>query len=76
MIAVPTYPYAPPVVTMIGGGQLARMTHQAAIALGQTLRVLAVSTRRPRRAGHPGRGDRLAHRPRRAAPRGRRVPTR
>jgi 5-(carboxyamino)imidazole ribonucleotide synthase len=27
---------------MIGGGQLARMTHQAAIALGQTLRVLAV----------------------------------
>src|SRR4030081_2746631 len=34
---------APPVVTMIGGGQLARMTHQAAIALGQTLRVLAAS---------------------------------
>ncbi|WP_051461344.1 5-(carboxyamino)imidazole ribonucleotide synthase [Tomitella biformata] len=30
-----------PVVAMIGGGQLARMTHQAAIALGQTLRVLA-----------------------------------
>ncbi|BBY87721.1 N5-carboxyaminoimidazole ribonucleotide synthase [Mycolicibacterium tokaiense] len=29
-------------VAMIGGGQLARMTHQAAIALGQTLRVLAV----------------------------------
>jgi 5-(carboxyamino)imidazole ribonucleotide synthase len=28
---------------MIGGGQLARMTHQAAIALGQTLRVLAAS---------------------------------
>ncbi|WP_299566429.1 5-(carboxyamino)imidazole ribonucleotide synthase [uncultured Mycolicibacterium sp.] len=28
---------------MIGGGQLARMTHQAAIALGQTLRVLATS---------------------------------
>ncbi len=28
---------------MIGGGQLARMTHQAAIALGQTLRVLAES---------------------------------
>ena len=26
---------------MIGGGQLARMTHQAAIGLGQTLRVLA-----------------------------------
>ena len=28
---------------MIGGGQLARMTHQSSIALGQTLRVLAVS---------------------------------
>ncbi|OFJ50667.1 5-(carboxyamino)imidazole ribonucleotide synthase [Mycolicibacterium grossiae] len=28
---------------MIGGGQLARMTHQAAIAMGQTLRVLATS---------------------------------
>ena len=28
---------------MIGGGQLARMTHQAAIALGQSLRVLAVA---------------------------------
>jgi 5-(carboxyamino)imidazole ribonucleotide synthase len=28
---------------MIGGGQLARMTHQAAIALGQTLRVLAAT---------------------------------
>ncbi|BBX17964.1 5-(carboxyamino)imidazole ribonucleotide synthase [Mycolicibacterium duvalii] len=27
---------------MIGGGQLARMTHQAAIPLGQTLRVLAL----------------------------------
>jgi 5-(carboxyamino)imidazole ribonucleotide synthase len=32
-----------PVVGMIGGGQLARMTHQAAIALGQSLRVLATS---------------------------------
>ncbi|WP_085096458.1 5-(carboxyamino)imidazole ribonucleotide synthase [Mycobacterium paraense] len=30
-----------PSVAMVGGGQLARMTHQAAIALGQTLRVLA-----------------------------------
>ncbi|MGY1917076.1 5-(carboxyamino)imidazole ribonucleotide synthase [Blastococcus sp. SYSU DS0973] len=30
-----------PVVAMIGGGQLARMTHQAAVALGQSLRVLA-----------------------------------
>ena len=28
---------------MVGGGQLARMTHQAAIALGQSLRVLAAS---------------------------------
>ncbi|SCE79407.1 5-(carboxyamino)imidazole ribonucleotide synthase [Micromonospora coriariae] len=32
-----------PVVGMVGGGQLARMTHQAAIALGQSLRVLAVA---------------------------------
>jgi 5-(carboxyamino)imidazole ribonucleotide synthase len=32
-----------PVVGMIGGGQLARMTHQAAIALGQSLRVLATA---------------------------------
>ncbi|HEX5740963.1 MAG TPA: 5-(carboxyamino)imidazole ribonucleotide synthase [Pilimelia sp.] len=32
-----------PVVGMVGGGQLARMTHQAAIALGQSLKVLAVS---------------------------------
>ncbi|MCW2636423.1 MAG: purK [Blastococcus sp.] len=30
-----------PVVAMVGGGQLARMTHQAAVALGQSLRVLA-----------------------------------
>ncbi|MEJ6536944.1 MAG: 5-(carboxyamino)imidazole ribonucleotide synthase [Mycobacterium sp.] len=30
-----------PKVAMVGGGQLARMTHQAAIALGQSLRVLA-----------------------------------
>ena len=30
-----------PVVAMVGGGQLSRMTHQATIALGQTLRVLA-----------------------------------
>ncbi|MGV9740350.1 5-(carboxyamino)imidazole ribonucleotide synthase [Nocardia farcinica] len=34
-------PATMPTVTMIGGGQLARMTHQAAIALGQRLRVLA-----------------------------------
>ena len=30
-----------PVVAMVGGGQLARMTHQAAIALGQSLRILS-----------------------------------
>jgi 5-(carboxyamino)imidazole ribonucleotide synthase len=30
-----------PVVAMVGGGQLARMTHQAAVALGQSLRVLS-----------------------------------
>ncbi|GAB20740.1 phosphoribosylaminoimidazole carboxylase ATPase subunit [Gordonia effusa NBRC 100432] len=36
-----------PTVTMIGGGQLARMTHQAAIALGQGLRVLASSPADP-----------------------------
>jgi 5-(carboxyamino)imidazole ribonucleotide synthase len=33
-----------PVVGMIGGGQLSRMTHQAAIALGLSLRVLADKT--------------------------------
>ncbi len=32
---------------MIGGGQLARMTHQSAIALGQCLRVLAGSASEP-----------------------------
>ncbi|OBA83139.1 5-(carboxyamino)imidazole ribonucleotide synthase [Mycobacterium sp. 1164966.3] len=32
---------------MVGGGQLARMTHQAAIALGQTLRVLALNADEP-----------------------------
>ena len=32
---------------MVGGGQLARMTHQAAVALGQSLRVLAVRTDDP-----------------------------
>ncbi|ROT31533.1 5-(carboxyamino)imidazole ribonucleotide synthase [Micromonospora sp. HM5-17] len=31
-----------PVVGMVGAGQLARMTHQAAISLGQSLRVLAL----------------------------------
>ncbi|WP_442799884.1 5-(carboxyamino)imidazole ribonucleotide synthase [Nocardia sp. NBC_01730] len=34
-------PSTMPTVTMVGGGQLSRMTHQAAIALGQRLRVLA-----------------------------------
>ena len=32
-----------PVVGMVGAGQLARMTHQAAISLGLSLRVLADS---------------------------------
>ena len=32
---------------MVGGGQLARMTHQAAIALGQTLRVLTADADDP-----------------------------
>ena len=32
-----------PTVGMVGAGQLARMTHQAAIALGQSLRILADS---------------------------------
>ncbi|MCB0925493.1 MAG: 5-(carboxyamino)imidazole ribonucleotide synthase, partial [Mycobacterium sp.] len=36
-----------PVVAMVGGGQLARMTHQSAIALGMSLRVLAVSPEDP-----------------------------
>ena len=45
MMAVPSTrkPASKPVVAMVGGGQLARMTHQAAIALGQTLRVLATA---------------------------------
>ncbi len=37
-------PMGLPVVGMVGGGQLSRMTHQAAIALGLSLRVLADST--------------------------------
>jgi 5-(carboxyamino)imidazole ribonucleotide synthase len=41
MIAVRNTPSASPKVAMVGGGQLARMTHQAAIAMGQSLRVLA-----------------------------------
>ncbi|HEX7323347.1 MAG TPA: 5-(carboxyamino)imidazole ribonucleotide synthase [Mycobacterium sp.] len=53
MTAVPKItPAAPspgryPQVAMVGGGQLARMTHQAAIALGQRLRVLAISPDAP-----------------------------
>jgi 5-(carboxyamino)imidazole ribonucleotide synthase len=47
IIAVPSTPSAAPVVAMIGGGQLARMTHQAAIALGQSLRVLAADADDP-----------------------------
>jgi 5-(carboxyamino)imidazole ribonucleotide synthase len=43
-MAAPLHPTTRlPVVAMIGGGQLSRMTHQAAIALGQSLRVLAAS---------------------------------
>ena len=40
-------PLGTPVVAMIGGGQLARMTHQAAVALGQSLRVLAADPQDP-----------------------------
>ncbi len=47
MIAVPSRFTASPLVAMVGGGQLARMTHQAAIALGQTLRVLAAEADDP-----------------------------
>ena len=47
MIAVPSTPTAGPQVAMVGGGQLARMTHQAAIALGQSLRVLAAAADDP-----------------------------
>jgi 5-(carboxyamino)imidazole ribonucleotide synthase len=46
MMAVPSTS-TPPVVAMVGGGQLARMTHQAAIAMGQTLRVLATAPDEP-----------------------------
>src|SRR5574337_1525381 len=47
MNPVPNAPAAAPQVAMVGGGQLARMTHQAAIALGQRLRVLAVAADEP-----------------------------
>jgi 5-(carboxyamino)imidazole ribonucleotide synthase len=45
MMAVPST--RTPLVAMVGGGQLARMTHEAAIALGQTLRVLAIAADEP-----------------------------
>jgi 5-(carboxyamino)imidazole ribonucleotide synthase len=45
--AVTSTPTAAPLVAMVGGGQLARMTHQAAIALGQSLRVLAADADDP-----------------------------
>src|ERR1700722_15953128 len=47
MVAVPSTPNASPQVAMVGGGQLARMTHQAAIAMGQSLRVLAADAADP-----------------------------
>src|ERR1700722_8147201 len=49
MMAVPStpVPQVAPWVAMVGGGQLARMTHQAAIALGQNLRVLAIAADEP-----------------------------
>src|ERR1700754_3870100 len=47
MIAVPSTSNASPQVAMVGGGQLARMTHQAAIAMGQSLRVLAADASDP-----------------------------
>ena len=53
-----------PVVGMVGAGQLARMTHQAAVALGQSLRVLAVAPDEPAALVSPdvvlGRPDDLA----------------
>lgn len=36
-----------PVVAMVGGGQLARMTHQAAIELGQSMRILSAGPEDP-----------------------------
>jgi 5-(carboxyamino)imidazole ribonucleotide synthase len=47
MMGVSRPPTVAPQVAMIGGGQLARMTHQAAIALGQSLRVLAADADDP-----------------------------
>ncbi|MDI3314803.1 MAG: 5-(carboxyamino)imidazole ribonucleotide synthase [Mycobacterium sp.] len=47
MNGVPAARAAAPLVAMVGGGQLARMTHQAAIALGQSLRVLVTDAHEP-----------------------------
>src|ERR1700679_1805796 len=47
MIPVPSTPNASPQVAMGGAGQLARMTHQAAIAMGQSLRVVAADAADP-----------------------------
>ena len=47
LITVTSTPNSSPKVAMVGGGQLARMTHQAAIALGQSLRVLAADAADP-----------------------------
>lgn len=57
-----------PVVGMVGGGQLARMTHQAAIALGQSVRVMSIGpdesaalvARDVRLGSHTESGDLLA----------------
>jgi 5-(carboxyamino)imidazole ribonucleotide synthase len=49
-VAPTTRPVAPPAsarVGMVGGGQLARMTHQAAVDLGITLEILAQSATDP-----------------------------
>ena len=43
LLAVTAQPASSPVVGMIGGGQLARMTHEAASGLGIRLRILAAS---------------------------------
>jgi 5-(carboxyamino)imidazole ribonucleotide synthase len=49
MMAVPSIRTSQvgPLVAIVGGGQLARMTQQAAIALGQSLRVLANAADEP-----------------------------
>jgi 5-(carboxyamino)imidazole ribonucleotide synthase len=61
---VPRVATRPPIVAMVGAGQLARMTQQAAIALGVELRVLTDDAQAPAvSAGArqvPGSPDRLA----------------